>query len=133
MVTNDPAALQDARASAYFTIGGYNWPDRFPATFRYLGVKSYGPNAFDVVRVTPDGASSNDLWLERRTHRLARITAEIGGKPASADILDNRRVDGTLIGFKSRQVEAGHVMIQTLATFDYVPLDPSRLAPPTGD
>ena len=132
VITKDPAAVREAKASAYFTIDGYNWPDRFPASFGYVGPKSYGSKVYDVVRVTPEGATSNDLWLDRRTHRLVRITAEIGGQPASADILENHLVDGTVIGFKSRQVEDGHVMTQTLATFDYVPLDPTRLAPPAG-
>jgi hypothetical protein len=130
--TRDPEAVREAKAGAYFTIGGYNWPDRFPATFTYVGVETYKSKSYDVVRVTPDGAAPNDLWLDRRTHWLARITETISGQPASADILTNRRVDGTVIGFKSYQVEPGHSMIQTLATYDYVPLDPARFAPPRG-
>ena len=39
-------------------------------------------------------------------------------------------MDGTLIGSKNYQIEGVHKMTQTLATFDYVPLDPKRLAPP---
>jgi hypothetical protein len=106
--TTDPEAVREAKAGAYFTIGGYNWPERFP------------------------GATPNNLWLDRRTHWLARITETVSGQAASADILENRRVDGTVIGFKSYQIEPGHSMIQTLATYDYVTLDPARLAPPGG-
>lgn len=131
-ITTDAEAVREARAGAYFTIGGYNWPERFPATFSSVGVKTYKSKAFDVVRVTPDGAAPNDLWLDRRTHWLARITEDSPGGPAFANILVNRRVGGTVIGFKSYQVEPGHRMVQTLATYDYVPLDPARFAPPGG-
>lgn len=130
--TTDPEAVREAKAGAYFTIGGYNWPERFPATFTYVGVETYKSRSYDVVRVTPDGATPNNLWLDRRTHWLARITETVSGQAASADILENRRVDGTVIGFKSYQIEPGHSMIQTLATYDYVTLDPARLAPPGG-
>ncbi len=130
--TTEPAAVREAKAGAYFTIGGYNWPERFPALFTYVGVKTYKAKSYDVVRVTPAGATPNDLWLDRRTHWLARITETTSGQPASADILANRRVDGTIIGFKSYQVEPGHSMIQTLATYEYVALDPARFAPPRG-
>lgn len=133
VTTKDAEAVREAKAGAYFTIGGYNWPNRFPATFTYVGRKTYQSKAYDVVRVTPDGATSNDLWLDPKTHWLARITEEISGQVASADILVNRRIDGTVIGFKSYQTEPGHTMVQTLATYDYVTLDPARFAPPNGN
>jgi hypothetical protein len=131
--TSDPAALADARSGAYFTVGGYNWPDRFPARFNYLGVRRVQSKAYDVVKVTPEGATPAALWLDRRTHRLERFSIENKGVVvASGDILEYRQVDGTWIGFKNHQVEGEHHMTQTLATYDYVPLDPARFSPPGG-
>jgi hypothetical protein len=36
------------------------------------------------------------------------------------------------MGFRNVQIEGPHKMTQSLATFDYVPLDEKRLAPPFG-
>jgi hypothetical protein len=126
----DPKVIANARSEAYFTIGAYNWPDRFPATFRYVGARRDHGKDYEVVEVTPQGGIPAQLWLDRRTHRLARFTVTNGPETGSGEIWDNRWVDGTLIGFRNRQVENGHVMTQALASLDYVPLDPKRLAAP---
>lgn len=126
--TTDPAALREARTGAYFTLSAFNWPDRFPARFAYVGPKTYQGRAFQVVRVTPQGGDPADLWLDAKTHLLERISIE-GAEPDYADILANRTIDGVVIGFKDLQVEKDHNMVQTLATFDFVPLDPARLSP----
>lgn len=131
IVSHDPAELADERSGAYITIGGYFYPDRFPATFRYLGRKAAGGKRFDVVEVTPAQASPVSLWLDLRTHRLARLSMGSGGDKLDGEVLAYRVVAGTWIGFKNRQAEGDHRMIQTLATYDYVPLDPARFNPPT--
>ncbi len=130
-VSSDPGELADERMGAYITLGGYFYPDRFPATFRYLGRKAAGGRRFDVVEVTPDQASSADLWLDLRTHRVARLSAGSDGDKLDAEVLAYRVVAGTWIGFKNRQAEGQHRMVQTLATYDYEPLDPARFNPPT--
>jgi hypothetical protein len=130
--STDAKEIANAKSDAYFTIGAYNWPERFPAKFRYVGRQSYQSKQYDVVEVTPEGATPAELWLDKKTHRLSRFTVTDGHDTASGEIWDYRLVDGTLIGFKNRQIEGAHEMNQTLATFDYVPLDPKRLAPPLG-
>ena len=72
---------------------------------------------------------SSDLWLDTHSHRILRLTIE--GTNATGEILLYRVVDGTWIGFKNRQSEDQHKMVQTLATYDYVPLDPERFTPPS--
>ena len=129
VITTDPAQLVQERTGAYFTISGYFYPDRFPATFKYLGRKRAGSRTYDVVEVTPEGGMSSDLWLDTHSHRILRLTIE--GTNATGEILLYRVVDGTWIGFKNRQSEDQHKMVQTLATYDYVPLDPERFTPPS--
>jgi hypothetical protein len=78
------------------------------------------------------GALSAAMFIVR-THRVARLSA--GGPDAKLDgeILQYRVVDGTWIAFKNRQSEGSHTMVQTLATYDYVALDPAlrpAAAPP---
>lgn len=126
----EPKVVREARSDAYFTIGGYYWPDRFPATFTFVGRRAIADRPCDVVRVTPEGGVPTDLWLDGRTHHLRRITVPAADATASADVLAERSVDGVVVGFKSHQREAGHDMVQTLATYSYVALDPGRLAPP---
>lgn len=127
--TSDAAALRDARTDAYLTVGGYFYPDRFPADVRSLGRRSADGRAFDVVEVTPEGGSPVDLWLDERSHRLTRITtgAERG---AYAEVFDYRQIEGTWIGFASRQVEAGHKVELRLTSYAYEPLDESHFMAP---
>ncbi len=127
--STDPKAVANARSDAYGTIGGYNWSERFPAKFRYVGSLSYQSKTYDVVEVTPEGATPAELWLDKKTHRIARFTVTDGHDTASGEVWDYRLVDGTFIGFRNIQVEGDHKMTQSLATFDYVPLDPKRLDP----
>ena len=129
VIITDPEQLAQQKSSAYFTLSGYFYPDRFPATFKSLGRKKAGARVYDVVSVTPEGGMPSNLWLDARSHRVMRLT--IDGADAAGDILRYRVVDGTWIGFKNRQVEGPHKMVQTLATYDYVPLDADRFTPPS--
>jgi hypothetical protein len=128
--STDAREIANARSDAYGTLGAYNWPDRFPATFKYVGERIYQSKPYDVVEVTPEGATPSDLWLDKTTHRIARVKVTDGHDSASIEIWDYRPVDGTFIGFRNVQSEGAHKMAQSLATFDYVPLDERRLAPP---
>jgi hypothetical protein len=130
IVSTDPTNLAEERSGAYITIGGYFYPDRFPATFHYAGRRKAGGQSYDVVEVTPDLASPVSLWLDVRTHRVERLSITTDTQFAG-EVLRYRVVDGTWIAFKNRQNEGDHTMVQTLATYDYVALDPSRFTPPS--
>ncbi len=130
-ITNDPAQLAEEKLGAYLTIGGYFYPERFPARFNYLGRKKAGLKYYDVVAATPDGTHSIDLWLDAHSHRLMRVSFVSGDLKFEGELLRYRVVDGTRIGFENRQYEGDHKMLQTLATYEYVPLDPERFTPPS--
>ena len=128
-ITTDPAQLAQEKFGSYLTIGGYFYPDRFPATFKYLGRKKAGSRYYDVVSVTPQDSLTGDLWLDPHSHRIIRVT--IAFAAMTGEVLRYRIVDGTWIGFKNRQSEGPHKMVQTLARLDYVLLDPERFSPPS--
>jgi hypothetical protein len=127
--TADPAMNRDARTDAYITIGGYFSPDRFPAVFRARGRRTENGRTYDVVETIPAGGSMVDLWLDTASHRLGRITTD-AHRNAFADNSDNREIDGTWIGFHSRQVESGHHLELRLESYRYVPLNPARFVAP---
>ena len=129
VVSTSPADLAEQKLDSYLTVGGYFYPDRFAAKFTFLGRRPAGSKSFDVVEVTPAGAPSADLWLDIGTHRMARLTVTAGNQTGLAEVLEYRVVAGTWIGFKNRQVEGPHRMVQTLATYDYVSLDSTRFSP----
>lgn len=88
---------------AYKAAYAFFWPQRFPAKFAYAGRRSADGKVVDVVLVTPDGAGSFELWIDRRTHLIAR-EVEIGGiAPTTLTFADYRTVDGVLLPFAVRE------------------------------
>ena len=130
LVDASPKGLRAARLGTYVSIGGYFYPDRFPAAFAYLGRRRHDGAAFDVVAVTPKDGDTAELWLDAKTHRLARLSAEADGVHSDGDILRYQVVDGTWIGFALRQSEGPHQMTQQLEQYVYGPIDPTHFSPP---
>lgn len=88
---------------AYKAAYAFFWPQRFPAKFAYGGRKPVDGKVVDVVLVTPDGAGPFELWIDRRTHLIAR-EVEIGGiAPTTLTFADYRAVDGVLLPFAVRE------------------------------
>lgn len=128
-----PKAVKAARLGAYVSIGGYFYPDRFPARFVYRGRRRQGAAAYDVVAVTPEGGDTAELWLDRQSHRLARLVADSDGVHSEGEIVRYQVVDGTWIGFELSQSEGPHHMTQQLEHYVYGPVDPARFSPPGAD
>ena len=59
---NDPGVLAAARLGAYVTIGGYFYPNRFPAVFKYRGRQIVDDTPFDVVSVTHHQAATASIF-----------------------------------------------------------------------
>jgi hypothetical protein len=60
---------------AYMNTYGFFFPNRFPATVRFTGVKREGSSTFDVVEVIPVGLSSIDIWTNEKTRLIDRYVA----------------------------------------------------------
>lgn len=127
-----PQGLAEARMGAYVTLGGYYWPDRFPATFTYKGrLTAPDGKAYDVVTVAPKDALTADLWLDPDTHRLRRLSAQSGEVSLQGDVLADRIIEGTVIGVKLAQTEGEHHMTQEITGFTYLKVPEDKLAPPS--
>ncbi len=61
---------------AYLDNLRYFRPDAGGATVVYAGPRSDGGITYDVLAVTPPNGSELDLWLDPRTHLIARETAD---------------------------------------------------------
>ncbi|HEY1752422.1 MAG TPA: hypothetical protein VGG29_14275 [Caulobacteraceae bacterium] len=128
--TTDPKAIAQVKANAALTLDAVNRPEAFPATFRYLGRKTYKAQILDVVEVRPETGGSAELWLDRRTHHLRHVAITEGKESGAIDLWNDRVVDGAVVAFKNHQVEGPHRTSQTLKTYEFIALDPRRFAPP---
>jgi hypothetical protein len=91
----DAATVASARSAAYAARNGWWNPGGDPATFAYAGRKSEGSNAYDVVRVVPQGGTPMDVWLDAATHLIARIVSTDSSNVTTTTTYgDYREIDG---------------------------------------
>ena len=86
---------------AYLDNLRYLRSDAGGATVIYAGSRSDGERSYDVLAVTPPRGSEVDLWIDPRTHLIARETATIGIVSATTLLSDYRRVEGITYPFDS--------------------------------
>jgi hypothetical protein len=121
------AALAAARQSDYLSARGYFFPDRFGAQFAYQSVQTVAKKAYDVVRVTPDGAGPVDLWFDQTTHLLAKEVIQ-GDAPQTILLDDYRKVGGIMAPYHlTVGAEEGHV-----GGVAFEPVDRARFSAPPG-
>lgn len=127
-------SIADGIGTAYRAAYAFFWPERFPATFDDAGRKSLDGREFDVVRVTPARAQPFEVWIDRRTHLIAREVDLGGAMPATQTFTDYRPVDGVLLPFSVRESN-GDAALDTVYTLTHQAAGPalasSAFAPPT--
>ncbi|HWA88495.1 MAG TPA: hypothetical protein VG889_00560 [Rhizomicrobium sp.] len=96
----DPAALKEAILTAYVSFNGYYFPERYPASFKYLRAEKSGSHAYDVVEVTPKANRAFELWFDQATHKISRLADVHAREPVIVDTEDYRTVDGIAVPFK---------------------------------
>lgn len=96
-------ARQAATNDAYRTMRAYWYPDRAPGEVVYAGGKSEGGTAFDIIRITPKGGRPFEMWLDGRTHLVARMVEKTAIDLQTTFLSDYRSVDGKMIPFAVRQ------------------------------
>ncbi len=109
---------------AYMNDLRYLRPDAGGATVIYAGRRSDGDDSYDVLAITPPQGSELDLWLETRSHLIARETASIGTVSFTSTFSNYQRVEGILYPFDiSTRTSSGNsfsVRLSSLAVNDQV-------------
>jgi hypothetical protein len=129
-IDTSATGVSGARLGTYLTTAAYFYPDRFPARFEYAGPKEAEGETYDVITVTPEGSTPVDLWLDRSTHLLERISGMDGDTPFSGRVVRYEAVDGALIAFELHQKQGEHALELKLTSYAFETIPPERFAPP---
>jgi len=104
---------------AYFDNLRYLAPDAGGATVIYGGRKTDSGKTYDVLAVTPPQGSEIDLWIDPRTHLVARQTGTIGIVSQTTVLSDYRRVEGITYPFAAKSQDSnGNSSETTLASLE---------------
>lgn len=129
-VADLPSLLQDARSEAFASRNGW-WATSAGAG--WTADRARVRRAFDVVTVMPFEGSSIQVWLNRRTHLIARLLFDTDAGPVSSAFSDWREVAGVKIPFRRVDTDATlqiTTMIVRTATVERV-LQPGALVRPS--
>jgi hypothetical protein len=133
-IASTPERLKEARMGAYFNTYAYLFPNRFPATFEFRGRQQADGKAYDVVKVTPQGAIPFDLWLDPTTHLVSRLVISSGAESAVGQFQEYQTVDGVKVFRRGLQTmkmgDQTHTETSDITTFRFEPVSPERLGPP---
>ncbi|MGB8908605.1 MAG: aspartyl protease family protein [Candidatus Cybelea sp.] len=89
------------------------------ATVIYAGQRSDGDTTYDVLAVTPPNGSELDLWLNPRTHLIARVTSTIGIVSTTTTFSSYRRVDGITYPFENHtQTSTGNSFAERVSSLE---------------
>ncbi|GGI67049.1 hypothetical protein GCM10007973_00180 [Polymorphobacter multimanifer] len=99
-IVSDPAAIKEATLTNYLSINGFFFPDRFPATFKYLRSAEEGGKSFDVVEISPKGGRALEVWFNGRSHLIGRVVDTYGSPAVRVEASDYRKVDGLTVAYK---------------------------------
>jgi hypothetical protein len=132
-IGSDPASLQEAIVTNYLSINGFFFPDRFPATFRFVRAATEGARRFDIVDITPKGGRPLEVWFDSRTHLIQRVVDTQGTPAVRVEASDYRRgADGLTIAYRLDVFGPdGSVMDRgAVASFQCGPIDRAIFTPP---
>lgn len=96
---NAPETLSRAVTGAYLDRNGL-WNDsQAAARITCLPGRSEGSAQFDVLRVNPEHGSRVDIWIDRSTHLIDRISEQQPATVSTKRYADYREVDGLALPF----------------------------------
>lgn len=98
-ISDDPNARREAITTTYLSSNGFYFPDRFPASFRYLRQAVRDGLRFDVLEITPEGGRPLEYWFDRRSHLLLRVIDNQGPRPVVVEASDYRRAGAISVAF----------------------------------
>jgi hypothetical protein len=122
--------IQDAYRGAY----GFFFPDRFPATREYAGVRTADGKSFEAVKVTVKGADPFEVWFDPETHLVAREVQLTGVQPHSFIFSGTEIVGGVTVPRQITDRVGGDPKYDVVTTTTAIeiakPIPDSRFAPP---
>ncbi|MBV8343661.1 MAG: aspartyl protease family protein [Candidatus Eremiobacteraeota bacterium] len=122
LVTIDGGAAGRLQAidQAYLDNLRYLRADAGGAVVIYAGQRSAENRQYDVLAVTPPQGSELDLWVDPRTHLIARVTATIGIVSTTTVFSNYRRVDGVVYPFAaSTQTSTGNSFSERVSGVEF--------------
>ncbi|HEX7341790.1 MAG TPA: aspartyl protease family protein [Rhodanobacteraceae bacterium] len=123
-----PHAKRVAVSQAFRNAYGW-WRSRhWPAARRFLGVRECGRQTCDVIRMTPRGGTSFNLWINAHTHLVARIADHDYALPRIVYYSNYRSVHGVKIPFRER-VAIGTQQHAATITLESVQANPAAAQP----
>jgi hypothetical protein len=96
------AAKKSDVTAAYQTARAWWFPKRWPGKTESLGTHNDGGKSFQVLRITPRGGHAFELWINTKTHLIARSVDRSGVQPQTMYFSDFRTVHGIKLPFHQR-------------------------------
>jgi hypothetical protein len=133
-VRSDPDSVRESIVTNYLSINGFFFPDRFPATIKYLRAAREADRRFDVIEITPEGGRSLEIWFDSRTHLIQRVVDNHGTPPVRVEAGDYRRVGGLTIAYKLDVFGPDGALADrgAVTSFRCGPIDSTIFDPPVG-
>ena len=110
-VLGDLDSELSAANDSYRTERAWWFGSRHPATIAYAGRQSDRGVAFDTIQITPAGGRPFTLWIDAKTHLIARDVERGAEEIDTTRFSDYRWVDGIRLPFtvKSDDDDADHL------------------------
>ena len=101
---DSPQGKKLSATGAYQTALAWWFPGRWPGTITLVGQRKAGQDTFWVLRVVPRGGLPFELWINAKTHLIARtvMATGMGSIKQTTYLSDYRTVDGVKIAFHER-------------------------------
>ncbi len=104
---------------AYLDNLCYLRPDAGGATVIYAGRRSDGGKNYDVLALTPPRGSEVQLWIDSRTHLIARETATFGIVSATTVLSNYHRIEGVTYPFDTvSRTSSGNSIVTQLSSLE---------------
>jgi hypothetical protein len=124
VVKGDAEAQREAANGAYLASRAYWYPARWPADLANAGSRKEGAQIFDVLRITPRGGQSFELWVDTKTGYFDRTVELQDSETETTFFSDYREVQGVKLPFAIRQ-NKGEAQYDSLVHLERVMLNPS--------
>jgi hypothetical protein len=131
-VRSDPESLREGLVTDYLSISGFYFPERFPATFKYLRSAREAGRRFDVIEITPRGGRALEIWFDARTHLIKRVMDRHGFPAVTAEASNYRRAGPFTIAFRIDVFGPDGAAIDrgVVSSFGCGPIDATIFDPP---